>query len=557
MKRIIENKARIILAGAVLLFASLSCQFVENLFSQTGDDTPSTQLIVQAEKGGTVTSLDGRLNVEIPAGALAEDTEISIEIIPPEELPEELQEWEPIGSAYRLEPDGLKFQEPIKLTMQIDEEQLSNIEPEEGYSSFMIMSLNSDGELDVLENLETQFSETQGVKVSGYTDHFSHDFISQGYMYVSWNVLDPLAPVGITQFINILIHNMDVDDDIVFRNPSVTYSCTGNISCEKEKEEKSITITFKRWVPFRNSIKCKEKPGGGDIAFEIKALREHSDKFWAHDVDRWGIVLLPPSQHIDCFAVFPESQPPSQDQRPTPTPESLTEWERAGMRVTWDTDNGKNEFRVGDLFNLNLKVRNTGDPPWLLSNITADFDANGDITLSQYTDPFKQFKDRSAGQWDVWAVPYESGDQPGSGTANVVVRARAGEDEKVQNPELLKAELRKKIECVVPPEPTPTFTPPSQAPDLKTSYVPNAAGGYTIYAKVTGSTGAKVVLTISDVNLMGGKKTRKGEISEVGYIQMEWNVFEIESYKIEGTVGDVPVSVSVRIEKPEEYPDEN
>jgi len=90
--------------------------------------------------------------------------------------------------------------------------------------------------------------------------------------------------------------------------------------------------------------------------------------------------------------------------------------------------------------------------------------------------------------------------------------------------------------------------------DLKTSYVP-ISGGYTIYAKFTGPVGASVEATISGVNVIG-KKTKRGEIPEGGYIQMEWNVREMDSYKIEGTVGDVLVSVSIKVEKPQETPDD-
>jgi hypothetical protein len=66
------------------------------------------------EVGGSVTSADGRLTVDIPAGALTESTMISIQPIS-STLPMG------IGDAYRLSPEGQIFSLPATITFNYDD----------------------------------------------------------------------------------------------------------------------------------------------------------------------------------------------------------------------------------------------------------------------------------------------------------------------------------------------------------------------------------------------------------------------------------------------------
>ncbi|MCA9651244.1 MAG: hypothetical protein H6712_02090 [Myxococcales bacterium] len=65
----------------------------------TGDD-------VVGPEGGVVVSRDGRLTLDIPAGALTDDVEITIE--PADDLPEGA-----LGPAYRVLPVGTVFEAPV------------------------------------------------------------------------------------------------------------------------------------------------------------------------------------------------------------------------------------------------------------------------------------------------------------------------------------------------------------------------------------------------------------------------------------------------------------
>jgi hypothetical protein len=68
--------------------------------------------------GGVVVSEDGRMALEIPAGALADEVEITIEVVAG-----------PDGAAsdlYVMEPMGLVFERPVVVTFDFDAETLGD-----------------------------------------------------------------------------------------------------------------------------------------------------------------------------------------------------------------------------------------------------------------------------------------------------------------------------------------------------------------------------------------------------------------------------------------------
>lgn len=83
------------LAATVLAVATLAgCDPV-------GDD-------VVGPEGGVVVSEDGRLTIEIPEGALTDAVEITVEMVDDEP-------GRALGPAYRVEPVGLVFEEPVQV----------------------------------------------------------------------------------------------------------------------------------------------------------------------------------------------------------------------------------------------------------------------------------------------------------------------------------------------------------------------------------------------------------------------------------------------------------
>ncbi|MFC2025880.1 hypothetical protein ACFLUC_01665 [Chloroflexota bacterium] len=549
MKRIIKNKVCIVLAGTVLLLVSLSCQFGEGFFSTDGEETPSSKMLVHADTGGLITSLDGMLSLEIPPNALAEDTEISIAVIPPDELPESYLDWGAVGHAYRLEPDGQEFQEPIKVTLQIEGEQLSQIESEISYPSYMLISVISGGELEFLDNVDTQFSENQSTLVSGYTNHFSMITVINGYMTVEWIVLQNPQLIKSKQIIGVKVINND-SERVILQNPSIEYSCQGNISCEKELDKKSISLgsPANESVWFYNESICGSNPAEGEVVFRVRSIQEYVNKDLQIDNKK---ISLSAGQQIDC--VEPSQMPPL---------ESLTEIEEGALQVTWNTDS--DTFNVNQSFNANLTVLNKGEPARLLSNINANFYGTGPISLD--SEPFMRLNDISGGEQTGLTAIFRCGDTPGVGSVNVMLQALEGELEGT-NPSLHTVGLSKSITCVLPPQEPPTQPPPTITPtvpppstgtdvdvDLKTSYVPGPAGTYTIYGKFTGPVGALVEAELTGAKVIG-KRTRSGIISEEGYLQVQWDVSVLKDYRIEGTVGDEPVLVVIKIPKPTKTPE--
>ncbi|MEX1367160.1 MAG: hypothetical protein AB1Z98_28795 [Nannocystaceae bacterium] len=73
-------------------------------------------------EGGIVVSDDGRVTLDIPAGALEEAVEITVEVVPG-----------PAGSAsdlYVLEPMGLTFASPVIVEVDYDDEMLGGRDPQ-------------------------------------------------------------------------------------------------------------------------------------------------------------------------------------------------------------------------------------------------------------------------------------------------------------------------------------------------------------------------------------------------------------------------------------------
>lgn len=77
--------------------------------TQAGDPEGLPNFATIGAAGGTLVSSDGRLTVDVPAGALTTDTEIGI-------APIVAKAPGSLGSDYRLTPEGLTFAQPVTLT---------------------------------------------------------------------------------------------------------------------------------------------------------------------------------------------------------------------------------------------------------------------------------------------------------------------------------------------------------------------------------------------------------------------------------------------------------
>ena len=133
----------------------------------TSSTTTST-LITPA--GGTVTSEDGKLTLEIPAGALSSENTITVKKLALSDIPSEFEGLE--GDAYEFGPDGLTFDVPVTLTFESSEDVVAANGGVGGSLTFLIS--NGEAELFVLDELENEIDGVAGtVIVSGEMSHFS------------------------------------------------------------------------------------------------------------------------------------------------------------------------------------------------------------------------------------------------------------------------------------------------------------------------------------------------------------------------------------------------
>jgi len=143
----------------MLVLALFSVLFVGCL---GGDDEeeelaePAAETITAAD-GGTVATADNSASIDIPADALDEDTEITIEAKSTSGMPNE----ENLGSAaYEFGPDGTQFNSPVTIALAFDGEVPDDMEA--------ILAVLEDGVWVGVEG-----SSLSGGKVSGDVTHFS------------------------------------------------------------------------------------------------------------------------------------------------------------------------------------------------------------------------------------------------------------------------------------------------------------------------------------------------------------------------------------------------
>ena len=123
---------------------------IGDLVGDTTDaDADVGGVLVSATAGGTVVSDDGSFTLEVPPGALAEDTTISIRRITPSELPESLNADAFGEPFYRLEPEGLQFSEPVRTQIVLEDQQPTDV-AEVGVVSRTFFSWDADNGLEPL-----------------------------------------------------------------------------------------------------------------------------------------------------------------------------------------------------------------------------------------------------------------------------------------------------------------------------------------------------------------------------------------------------------------------
>ncbi len=151
------------------------------------DDANSATIGAQ---GGSISSPDGLLTLDIPAGALTEDTLITVAPAPDFETPD-LGDGEQLGAAYELGPDGQTFAAPITVSFDLGASADSEV------SIVVPVSTSPDGGT---EGLAAPSISNEGgtLRVTGQTTHFSFVFAVVLGVVVAMDPADPSILVGDT-----------------------------------------------------------------------------------------------------------------------------------------------------------------------------------------------------------------------------------------------------------------------------------------------------------------------------------------------------------------------
>lgn len=127
--------------------------------------------------GGQVVSADGDLTLDIPAGALPADTEITVRRIAPTGLGPN------VAVAYELGPDGLVFQQPVTVTLRLDQ---SPVGPGGVLQADVVALFSRSGAATEQAGAQvlTGDADAGDVTVSGAITHFSTLFGVEGNLRV-------------------------------------------------------------------------------------------------------------------------------------------------------------------------------------------------------------------------------------------------------------------------------------------------------------------------------------------------------------------------------------
>ncbi|HEU4743083.1 MAG TPA: hypothetical protein VFS50_15920 [Meiothermus sp.] len=147
--------------------------------------------------GGSLASMDGKITLEIPAGALSKDETVSIQEITNESPGK-------FGKAFRLGPEGVRFAKPVKLRFAFSEEDLRGTRLE----LVRIAYQTKEGYWTLLEDWVPNLA-TGTVTVE--TDHFSDWSPIPGAQLDPWS-----AKVKVGQSVNL---RLEVCEEVVPDDP--------------------------------------------------------------------------------------------------------------------------------------------------------------------------------------------------------------------------------------------------------------------------------------------------------------------------------------------------
>jgi hypothetical protein len=194
-------------------------------------------VVVSAATGGEVASSDGSVVVAIPAGALAADTDITVEVLDPADYPPELVGMPVLGDVYSLGPDGIEFGSPVRIIRRFP------LEPNQDGTASGIpwavqLSQDSNGEWYVLDDTEVSLDGDEFV-VAASTTHFTPNvsattvefFRTEAHLEVVPSSVERFRGDGFTASLYIKVGSLELNtlpgydiDEWIASNPDVLVS---------------------------------------------------------------------------------------------------------------------------------------------------------------------------------------------------------------------------------------------------------------------------------------------------------------------------------------------
>ncbi len=162
------RNCKILILLFIVAISTLGCSLLsskfgdaEITFAKTDVGTPTGPATMKSigPAGGSISSPDGRITVNVPPNDVPGDVQFSIQ-------PITNQAQGGLGNAYRLEPNGQKFTTPVEISLKYDDHDLEGTVPE-----FLAVTYqNKDGSW---QSLKTTNIDEEGKTFTVSTTHFT------------------------------------------------------------------------------------------------------------------------------------------------------------------------------------------------------------------------------------------------------------------------------------------------------------------------------------------------------------------------------------------------
>jgi len=196
--------------------------------------------LISATDGGAITSSDGKLTLNVPAGALSEDTEITVAPI----------EVDGVVIGYDFFPDGLVFNQPATFDLEMDlderdeivDENGEVIDTDAGIPSTALFLKSADGSLEMIDNVHVTKEEgSSSIHVKAEIPHFTSMISSVGNSYYVYMTSLGTHYVGSDFKADITVRYLGFETTSTYKDMSIRYKVR-SITVNKIKIEDSGAI---------------------------------------------------------------------------------------------------------------------------------------------------------------------------------------------------------------------------------------------------------------------------------------------------------------------------